>query len=315
VADETFVGIDASKDFLDVAIVPSKEVFRVPYDASGLRTLVKRLSSARPTLVVMEATGGLELGVWTALVKAKMKVAVVNPRQVRDFARADGQLAKTDRIDAMILGRFASRMRPEARALPSAEQQEFSATVARRRQLLAMISAEENRLLRTARPLQKRIASHVTWLRHELADVDRDLSNRIAGNTEWRRKEELMRGIPGVGPILSRTLLAELPELGTLNRKQVAALVGVAPLACDSGLHRGRRRVWGGRAQLRSALYMAALVASRRNAVFSAFYKRLLKTGKPKKLALTAVMRRLVVVINAMLQQNVAWNPALAESR
>jgi transposase len=314
-AKEVFVGIDISKDFLDVGVMPTGEFFRGTHDVRGLRSLVKRLTDLHPSLVVLEATGGYEITVWTALEKAKVKVAVVNPRQIRDFARAGGQLAKTDRVDAMVLARYASRMQPEPRKLPSVEQQELGGMVARRRQLLAMISAEENRLSRAKSPLQRRIQSHVIWLRKELLDVDRDLSDRVSKNTEWRRKDELLRSIPGVGPVLSRTLLAELPELGSLNRKQVAALAGVAPLARDSGLYRGRRVAWGGRAQLRGALYMAALVASRRNPVFSAFYKRLVTVGKPKKLALTALMRRLLVVLNAMVHQNAAWNPSMAASR
>ncbi|HYR46084.1 MAG TPA: IS110 family transposase [Thermoanaerobaculia bacterium] len=314
-AKEFFVGIDVSKEFLDVGVSPTGEFFRETHDARGLKSLVKRLVGLHASLVVLEATGGYEMAAWTALVKAKLKVAVVNPRQVRDFARAEGQLAKTDRVDAMVLARYASRMQPEPRKLPSDEQQELGGMMARRRQLLAMISAEENRLSRAKSPLQRRIASHVSWLRKELLEVDRDLSDRISKNTEWRRKDELLRSIPGVGPVLSRTLLAELPELGSLNRKQVAALAGVAPLARDSGLHRGRRVAWGGRAQLRGALYMAALVASRRNPVFSAFYKKLVAAGKPKKLALTALMRRLLVVLNAMVHQNVAWNPSMAASR
>lgn len=314
-AKEFFVGIDVSKEFLDVGVSPTGEFFREAHDARGLKSLVKRLAALHASLVVLEATGGYEMAAWTALVKAKLKVAVVNPRQVRDFARAEGQLAKTDRVDAMVLARYANRMQPEPRKLPSGEQQEFGGMMARRRQLLAMISAEENRLSRAKSPLQRRIATHVSWLRKELLDVDLDLSNRVSKNTEWRRKDELLRSIPGVGPVLSRTLLAELPELGSLNRKQVAALAGVAPLARDSGLHRGRRVAWGGRAQLRGALYMAALVASRRNPVLSAFYKKLVAAGKPKKLALTALMRRLLVILNAMLHQNAAWNPSMAAPR
>lgn len=314
-AKEIYVGIDVSKDFLDVGVLPAEERFREAQDAHGLRSLVKKLIARKVSLIVLEATGGYEMAVWTALVKAKLKVAVVNPRQIRDFARAHGQLAKTDQIDAMILALFAARMQPEPRELPSVEQQELGGVMARRRQLLSMISAEENRLSRAKGALQKRIASHVTWLRKELLDVDRDLSDRISKNTVWRRKQKILQSTIGVGPVLSRTLLAELPELGSLDRKQIAALVGVAPMACDSGLHRGRRIVWGGRVQIRSPLYMGSLVASRYNPVLRDFYQKLLAAGKPKKLALIAVMRRLIVILNAMIRDNVLWDSSLAVPR
>jgi transposase len=312
---EVHVGIDVSKDVLDVGVLPSGERFRQANDAHGLKSLAKKLVALKASLIVLEATGGYEVPVWTALVKAKLKVAVVNPRQIRDFARADGQLAKTDLIDAMVLARFADRMQPEPRELPSAEQQELAGVMARRRQLLAMISAEENRLSRARSPLQKRIASHVAWLRKELSDVDRDLSDRISRNTEWKQKDKVLRSADGVGPVLSRTLLAGVPEIGGLDRKQIAALVGVAPMACDSGLRKGRRIVWGGRGQIRAALYMASLVATRHKPVLRAFYLKLIAAGKPKKRALTAVMRRLLVILNAMVRDNVMWNPSLAVPR
>ena len=314
VPDEVVAGIDISKDSLDVCVMPGGDCFQVARDAKGLKALTKRLGPA-PSLVVLEATAGMELSVWSALSEAGLKVAIVNPRQVRDFARAAGQLAKTDRLDAAILADFAARMRPEATPLPSVQQQEFSALMTRRRQLVGMLTAEENRLPQAARGMQRRISAHVAWLRRELEDVDRDLSQRIAKDTTWRRRDELAQGISGVGPVLSRTLLAELPELGTLTGKQAAALVGVAPIAQDSGTRHGRRSVWGGRAQVRATLYMAAMTACRHNPVFVAFYNQLLRRGKPKKLAQVAVMRRLLVILNAMIRHDTPWNPALAVPR
>jgi len=262
-------------------------------------------------LVVLEATGGYEMSAWTALVKAKLKVAVVNPRQVRDFARAEGQLAKTDRIDAMVLARYAARMQPEPRELPSVEQQEFGGMIARRRQLLAMISAEENRLSRAKSPLQRRIASHVSWLRKELLDVDRDLSDRVSKNTEWRRKDELLRSIPGVGPVLSRTLLAELPELGKVSSKVIAALVGVAPYVRESGVWRGRRHISGGRAEVRRVLYLGAMSGVRTNPVLRAYYTRLVAAGKPRKVALIACTHKLLTILNAMARDQRPWTPVV----
>lgn len=312
---EVFVGIDVSKATLDVLVRPTAEAVQEPNDAGGIGRLVRRLRKLRPVGIVMEATGGLEMGVWEGLAKAGLRVAIVNPRQVRDFARASGQLAKTDRIDAGILALFAERMKPESRALPSPEQQDFAAQLARRRQLLEMILTERNRLLSARPEVQRRIKAHLTWLENELDQVDRDLSDRIQGNTEWRHREELLRSVPGVGPVLSRTLLAELPELGQLSRKQIAALAGVAPLAHDSGKLRGRRIVWGGRSAVRAALYMAALVATKHNAVLAAFYVRLLAAGKRKKVALVACMRRLLVILNAVARSRTPWIPQLAEAR
>lgn len=311
---EVFVGIDVSKATLDVFVRPTEEAFQEGNDPGGIHRLVRRLRKLRPAGIVMEATGGLEMGVWEGLSKAGLRVAIVNPRQIRDFGRASGQLAKTDKLDAGLLALFAERMRPESRPLPSPEQQDFAARLARRRQLVAMISAERNRLSSARADVQRRIKVHVTWLENELDQLDRDLSGRIQKNVEWRRREELLRSVPGVGPVLSRTLLAELPELGRLSGKQVAALAGVAPLARDSGTLRGRRIVWGGRAAVRAALYMAAVVAKKHNTVIAAFYDRLLAAGKRKKVALTACMRKLLVVLNAMARSGSPWAPELAEA-
>lgn len=312
---EVFVGIDVSKATLDVVVRPSGEMFQESNDVGGVHRLVRRLKKLRPSCIVAEATGGLEMAAWEGLAKGGLRVAIVNPRQVRDFARASGQLAKTDRLDAGTLALFAERMRPETRPLPSAEQRDLAAQLARRRQLLEMISAEKNRLPSARADVQRRIKAHLTWLKNELGQADRDLSDRIQGNTDWRHREGLLRAVPGVGPVLSRTLLAELPELGHLTRKQIAALAGVAPLARDSGTLRGRRIVWGGRSTVRAALYMAAVVASRHNAVIATFYEKLLAAGKKKKVALTACMRRLLVILNAMVRSDAAWNPLLASPR
>lgn len=307
-----FVGIDVAKDHLDVAVRPSEDAWTVDNDPDGFEVLIRRLRSADPALVVLEATGGYEAPVAAALSTAGFAVAVVNPRQVRDFARATGQLAKTDRIDAHTLALFAERVRPEPRPLPDPVSEELRALVARRRQLLEMLGAEQNRLRHDPPPaVQKGLQKHVRWLKRQLADVDDDLERVVRDSPLWRGKDDLLQSVPGIGPVTSRTLLAELPELGRLNRREIAALVGVAPLNRDSGTFRGRRFVWGGRAAVRRTLYMAALTATRHNPVIQAFYERLLERGKPHKVALTACMRKLVVILNAMAKSNQPWNPEL----
>ena len=238
---------------------------------------------------------------------AGLALVVVNPRQVRDFARATGQLAKTDRIDADTLALFAERVRPDPRALPTESAQALDALLTRRRQILGMVGAERNRLEHAVPAVRRGIVQHIRWLERQLHDVDDDLDRTIQASPVWRAKENLLRSVPGVGPVVSRTLIGDLPELGTLPRKQIAALVGVAPLARDSGTLRGKRLVWGGRAPVRAALYMAALVATRRNPAIREFYQRLLTAGKPKKVALTACMRKLLTILNAMLRANTVW--------
>jgi transposase len=235
-------------------------------------------------------------------------VVVANPRQVRDFAKATGQLAKTDHVDAQLLALFAERVHPTPRPLPDAALQQLEALMTRRRQLLDMVTSERNRLEHAAAPIRRDISQHLRWLERRVAAVDRDLDNTIQKSPVWRAKEDLLRTAPGVGPVVSRTLLAELPELGQLNRKQIAALVGVAPFARDSGTRRGKRAVWGGRASVRAVLYMGALVAARRNPVIGAFYLRLVAAGKPKKVALIACMRKLLTILNAMMRTNTRWN-------
>lgn len=302
-----FVGIDVSKSTLDVALRPSGERFSAPNDEAGIRTLLDRLRPHRNALVVLEATGGFEYPAVATLATAHFRVVVANPRQIRDFGRATGQLAKTDKIDADILALFAERVRPEPRPLPDQAAQALDALLTRRRQLIEMLTAERNRLGFAQPPIRKSISQHIRWLERQLEGVDRDLDRTIQQSPIWRAREDLLRSVPGVGPVVSRTLIGELPELGTLNRKQIAALVGVAPLARDSGTLRGRRIVWGGRAPVRSALYMSALVASRHNPVIRAFYLRLRAAGKPRKVALTACARKLLTILNAMVRDETPW--------
>ncbi len=302
------VGVDVSKGRLDVFVRPIGERFAVPNDEPGIEGLVGRLEGVRPVLVVLEASGGFERPVAAALAAAGFAVAVVNPRQARDFARATGRLAKTDALDAEALARFAEAVRPEPKALPDEEAALFAAILARRRQIVGMLTAEKNRLSATApEPVAKRIRAHLRWLEKELACTDRDLDETIRQSETWRENEALLRSVPGVGPVLARTLLAELPELGSLAPKRLSALVGVAPLNRDSGTLRGRRTVWGGRARVRAALYMGALVATRFNPTIKAFYERLSAAGKPKKVALVACMRKLLAILGAVLKHRTPW--------
>lgn len=303
-----FVGIDVSKARLDVAIHPWDETESVNHDRAGIELLVKRFQEIGPVLIVMEATGGYERKLLRALASAELPAVAVNPRQVRDFAKATGQLAKTDRIDARVLARFAEAVRPAVRALPDEITVELRARVARRRQITEMIVAETNRLSGAPKALGKRISAHIGWLEKELQRADQDLDQSIRQSPIWCESQDLLQTVPGIGPVVSRTLLAELPELGKLNRKQIAALVGVAPLNCDSGTFRGRRSIWGGRATVRATLYMAALVASRCNTVIRSFYKRLRDAGKAPKVALVACMRKLLTIINAMLKHKTPWS-------
>ena len=303
-----FVGIDVSKARLDVAMRPSGESQSVSNDEGGIKALVKQLGETGPALIVLEATGGLERQVMRALASAELPVVVINPRQVRDFAKATGQLAKTDSIDAAVLARFAQAVRPSVRPLPDEVTLELRALVARRRQITEMIVAETNRLGGAPKALRKRIEAHIGWLKAELGRADKDLDQSIRQSPIWCENEDLLKSVPGIGPIVSRTLLAELPELGELNSKQIAALVGIAALNRDSGKFRGHRAIWGGRATVRAALYMAALVASRRNAVIQAFYKRLRDAGKAPKVALVACMRKLLTILNAMIKHKTRWS-------
>src|SRR5215471_4859478 len=297
-----FIGIDVSKARLDVAIRPSGQTESVSNDTAGIEALVKRLSESRPALIVLEATGGVERSVTRALASAELPVVVVNPRQVRDFAKATGQLAKTDRIDAQVLARFAQAVRPALRPLPDEVSWELRAGVTRRRQITEMIVAERNRLGATSKAIRKRIEAHIRWLESELDRADQDLDQSIRQSPIWQKNQELLQSVPCIGPVISRTLLAELPELGQLNRKQMAALVGIAPLNRDSGT------MWGGRASVRAVLYMAALVASKRNAIIRTFYQRLRNAGKAPKVALVACMRKLLTILNSMIKHKTRWS-------
>jgi transposase len=308
-SDPVFVGIDVAKATLEVAVRPSGERRQLANEAVALPALVSRLQALAPTLIVLEATGGFEHAVVAALAAAALPVVVANPRQVRDFARATGQLAKTDAIDAGLLALFAERVRPASRPLPDDATQLLDALLTRRRQLVEMLTAERNRLGFARPPVRRGLTQHIRWLERQLDDVDHDLGRLIEQSPLWRAQDDLLQSVPGMGPIVSRTLLGELPELGRLNRKEIAALVGVAPLPRDSGTLRGKRLVWGGRAPVRAALYMGALVATRWNPVIRACYQRLRAAGKPAKVALVACMRKLLIILNAMVRTNTRWQP------
>lgn len=308
-----FVGIDVSKATLDLAVRPAGPGRVVPNSEDGIATLVAHLRAVKPVVIVLEATGGWERPLVRALVEAALPVVVVNPRHVRDFAKATGQLAKTDALDAQVLARFAEAVRPALRPVPEASTQELAALISRRRQVVEMLTAEKNRLGTASKRVRKRIQAHLTWLTMELARADHDLDQAIRNSPIWREQEELLQSVPGVGPVLSRTLLAELPELGTVNRKQIAALVGVAPLNRDSGTLRGKRTVWGGRALVRATLYMATWVATKCNPVIKRFYQRLRLAGKAPKVAVIACMRKLLTILNAMLKHRTPWHAAVLQ--
>lgn len=307
-ASQIFVGIDIAKAKLDLAVRPAGQSWTVSHDAKGIEETINRLQTLQPELIVLEATGGLEVTLTASLASAGLPVVVVNPRHVRDFAKATGRLAKTDRLDAQIIAHFAEAVRPKPRPLPDTLTQELGALTTRRRQLIEMVTAERNRLGSAPNVVREHIKAHLTWLEKELDQIDSDLDEAVKNSPLWREKDRLLRSTPGIGPVVSKTLLAELPELGTLNRKQIAALVGIAPLNCDSGKFRGKRRVWGGRAQVRAALYMATLVATRYNPAIKVFYARLCAAGKLKKVALTACMHKLLIILNAIVRDHTVWN-------
>ena len=300
------LGIDVSAARLDVAWWPDGRVWHTPNQASGITALLDQLTP-RPELVVVEATGGWERPVVTALTAVGVPVAVVNPRQVRDFARSRGQLAKTDRLDALVLAEYAARLDPPVRPQPDAAQQELRALLSRRRQLTAMIVAEQNHRRLTSARVQASIDRHLDQLRQERTALDAEIATLIAAQPAWRDRAAQLRSVPGVGPVVAATLLGDLPELGTLTRRQLAALVGVAPFARDSGPRRRPRHCWGGRAAVRAALYMAAVTAARHNPVLRAFYQRLRAAGKPAKVALVAVARKLLTILNALVRDGARW--------
>jgi len=304
-----FGGIAGAKAQLDIALRPSGERWTVPNDPNGVTTLVERMQTLQPPRIVLEATGGLERAVTSALAAAGLPVVVVNPRQVRDCARATGQLAQTDALDARALAHCADVIRPTPRPLPDAQTQELRALLGRRQQLIGIRTAEQNRLAGTSTRLAKDMTEHITWINARLATLDNDLETVLRASPLWRDNDDLLQRAPGIGPVCSRTLLLELPELGTLTRQQIAALVGVAPLNGDSGTLRGRRTMWGGRAHVRTVLYMGTLVATRFNPQIKVFYERLLAAGKVKKVALTACMHQLLTILNAMLKHRTPWQP------
>ena len=307
------VGIDVSKAEFAIAIHPSGERWTSQTTSDGIDDVVRRLLRVGPTVIVVEATGGYERALVAACAAALLPVAVVNPRHVRAFAQALGRTAKTDAIDADVLALFGARVQPVVRPIPDAATQAFAALVARRRQLLEMLGAEQRRLEQaTTNAVRRDLRNHIRWLQRRVKDVDDEIGGAIQGSPIWRVQEDLLRSVPGIGPTVARTLLAELPELGHLDRRAIAALVGVAPFNRDSGQWRGRRMIHGGRASVRTALYMSALVATRHNATLKRFYQRLRAAGKPSKVALVAVMRKLLTIINAMIKHQSCWQDQTA---
>lgn len=307
-----YIGIDVSKTTLDIDSYSQTQQHlckqkQFSNDETGRKQLVKDLTALQPKLIVMEATGGLESPAATTLSLAGLSVAVVNPRQARDFAKALGVLAKTDQVDAKVLARFAEAIQPPVRALKSSELMDLESLLTRRRQLVEMITAEGNRHTQASGRIAKQIAQHLVWLRKRLSEADDDLDKAIQQSPLWNDKAALITSVPGVGKVTATSLLAELPELGALTRREISALVGVCPFSRDSGGKHGKRMIWGGRSSVRAVLYMAALVASRFNAVIKAFYHKLLAAGKAKKVALVACMRKLLVIINAMVKSNTPW--------
>ena len=309
-----WVGIDVSKASLDVFVQPTGSTWRVPNSPVEIEALGEQLTALAAERIVLEASGGYEALVVAILSSRQLPVVVVNPRQVRDFARAMGQLAKTDRIDAQVLARFGEAIRPELRAMPDVTTRLMRALVRRRRQLQEMLVAEQNRLISAAvqdapEPLREQLGEHIDWLRRQVSDVDDELRRELQASPVWHERENLLRTIPGIGPVTAATLLSQLPELGQIDRKGIAKLVGVAPLNRDSGTLHGVRRVWGGRADVRVVLYMAALVATRYNPLIRSFYERLKAAGKPKKVALVACMHKLLLLCNSVMRSHSPWRP------
>lgn len=305
---ERFVGIDVSKESLEVGVRPEGNHWSVVNEEEEISSLVKRLGELKPALIVVEATGGFQAMVVARLAAATLPVTVVNPRQVRDFAKATGHLAKTDAIDALVLAHFGEAVRPQVRVLKDEQAQHLTALMTRRRQIVDMITAEKNRLVTAPKGIHKEIRKHIQWLQGRLNVMNGQIDEEIKKSPVWRERDAILRSFPGVGPVLSVSLLAGLPELGILNRKKLAALVGVAPLNRDSGGYRGARSVWGGRGQIRSVLYMATISAARANPVIREFYQRLIGAGKKPKVALTACMRKFLTILNAMVKNGTHWN-------
>jgi len=308
---QKFIGIDISKTSLDVAVWDSEIFWQFGNNARGIKKLVRRLKKLSPTLIVVEASGGLEQSVVRELYQTNLPIAIVNPTRVRRFAYSTGQLAKTDKLDAKIIAQFAQAVKPEVRPLRTEQQEHLNALVTRRRQIVNIITAEKNRRSTTHPALQDQLLKQIDWLEQEKEALEADIDQLIQQCAEWKEKAAVLESVPGVGSVTASTLLAELPELGTRNRQQIAALVGVAPVNKDSGKMRGKRRIFGGRADVRATLYMATLSATRSNPVIRSFYNRLLAAGKLKKVALTACMRKLLVILNSMISHNRSWSPYL----
>jgi transposase len=304
---DVFVGIDVSKDALDVALLPSGVVRRVAQEDAALRTLAVELRAVSPARIVLESTGGLEAAVVAVLATAGLPVVVINPRHARDFAKATGRLAKTDRIDALLLAELGRALTPPLRALKDEETRELEGLLARRRQIVEMLTMERNRLHHSTGRVRADIKAHIQWLQKHLQEIDAELKAAINACPALRAKDAIIRSTPGAGPVLSTTLLASLPELGQLNRRQIAALVGVAPINCDSGKQAGTRHIWGGRANVRTILYMATIAAIRSNPDIQTFHARLKRAGKKPKVAITACMRKLLTTLNAMIKTNTPW--------
>lgn len=310
--NKVYVGIDVSKDKLDLAIRPDGQEWSEGQDDASLERLVRKLKDIAPALVVLEATGGYEARVAALLATAGIAVSVVNPRQVRDFAKATGKLAKTDRLDAHAIAHFAEAIQPQVRYVSDEEGREMAALMSRRKQLIEMMVAEKNRMHTCLPKLLPNLKAHIAWLEQCLEELDKDVQDKIQNSAIWHEKDDLLRTVPGVGKVVSFSLLAGLPELGVLDRKKIAALVGVAPLNRDSGKYSGRRGIWGGRGDVRSALYMATLSATRCNPVIKSFYQAMVARGKLKAVALTAAMHKLLTILNAMVAQSKPWCPPIA---
>lgn len=304
---EAYVGVDVSKDLLDVKVLPSNETQQFSNDDAEISKLIKFLKKIDPALIVFESTGGLEMPAVSSLIENHLPVVIINPRQVRDFAKATGKLAKTDLIDADTIARFARDIRPQVRPIKDEHTQLLSALNARRRQIVDMLVAEKNRLHTAPKSNRKSIQAHIQWLERSLKDINNDIDKTIKKSPMWRENDKILQSFTGVGPVVSASLLCDLPELGTLNRKKIATLVGVAPLNCDSGRFRGRRRIKGGRANVRRKLYMAAVASIRHNPLMKDFYDRLIDAGKPPKLVLTACMRKILTILNAMMKNRTYW--------
>lgn len=310
--ENSYAGVDISKENLDVAVDGSDQTWRFHNSPAGIKKAIEIFKGMSPVVVVFEATGGLELSLWHALTEAGVDAALINPRQIREFARAKGRLAKTDAIDAKIIAEYGQAFHPKPQPFP--DTQELKEMITRRSQIVDMITAEKNRFKASHRErIRQDINANIEWLKSRLDGVDKDLGKTIKANPEWREKFELLESTPGVGPATAAALVANFPELGTLNRHQVAALAGVAPLNRDSGRMRGKRTVWGGRSRVRNALYMATIVATCHNPVIRAFYNNLCARGKAKKLALTACMRKLLTILNSMLKYHVPWNSRVTQ--